>query len=805
MKVSINWLKEYIALSETPQEISKLLTQSGLEVSHIQDFGPIPGNLLDLIIGEILSCTKHPNADKLSLTQVNVGKPDPLSIVCGAPNVAVGQKVVVAPIGATLHTYTGEQIKIKAAKIRGIASEGMLCAEDEIGLGPNHEKIISLETTLQPGTPVVQHFNLESDTIVTIELTPNRIDACSHIGVARELRALLDRPIQQPPLLKELRPTNEPMPIQVTVHNPEGCPRYSGIIISGVQIAPSPSWLQDKLKSIGLIPINNIVDITNLVMYELGQPLHAFDYDNIAGNEIHIRLSRKGEKIVTLDNIDRELIGEELIIADKGNSIALAGVLGGKASSISEKTKTIFLESAYFNPQIIRNAAKHHRLQTDAAFRYERGTDPYSTVVALQRACLLIKEIAGGEIASNLIDIYPHLIEPLHIKVSYANIQKVIGEYIAKESIQHILHNLDIATIDKDDTSFTAVVPPYRVDVNREIDIIEEILRIYGYDNIPLKQALSSNFLSSTTVHPVYQLIQSLGCILTSSGYQEICTNSLVSSQYKNITDSPIDEEGIKLLNPLSDRLDMLREHLIFSGLEVIAHNINRKQSDLKLFEFGKTYHQKNGKYIEKNKLGIWLTGNIEAPNWIRKSREVNFQDLNTILHKLLERCGMSTAENIPLKNATYKAGLQLNYKGVVLANIGRIEDNYLEMAEINQPVFFAEIDIDLLGRYPISTPYYQPIAKFPIVKRDLSFVIDNTITFEDIKKVLLEIKEPLIQNMHVFDVYQGGNLPTNKKAYALSFDLQDKNKTLDDATIHRVMASLIHIFQLKLNAIVRE
>ncbi|OJW70738.1 MAG: phenylalanine--tRNA ligase subunit beta [Candidatus Amoebophilus sp. 36-38] len=806
MKLSINWLKEYISLSETPEEISKLLTQSGLEVSHIQSFEPIPGNLASMLIGQIIGCTKHPNADKLHLTQVDIGTANPLSIVCGAPNVAIGQKVVVAPVGTTLHTYTGEQIHIKAAKIRGEASEGMLCAEDEIGLGPNHEKILALDTPLPPGTPAKDYFNLQPDTILTIDLTPNRIDACSHIGVARELRALLDRPIQYPPLLAKLTPTTGLLPIQVVVDDVDACPRYSGITIAGVQVQESPRWLQYKLKSIGLNPINNIVDITNLVMYELGQPLHAFDYDKLVGKEIHVRRSQKEEKIITLDNIHRELTGQELVIADKNNNIALAGILGGKATSVSTETKNIFLESAYFSPQTIRNAAKHHKIQTDAAFRYERGVDPNLTVVALQRACLLIEEITGGKIASALIDSYPRPIESLRIHVAYEKIQQVIGQYIPKETIHHILHNLDIDTINEDEAGFTAVVPPYRVDVNREVDLVEEILRIYGYDNIQLQDHLSSTFLATTTPSSSYKLTQSLSAILVANGYQEIYTNSLTTDQYRDISEHTIQNgETIKLLNPLSDRLNMLRDKLVFSGLEVLAHNINRKQFDLKLFEFGKTYHHINTQYIERNKLGIWLTGNIEPLNWIRPPRAVTFQDLNTMLSKLLEKCGIHHFNTVPLKSSSYKAGIQLVYQTKVFATIGQVTDKYLEIAGITQPVLFADIDLDQLNTYSIPTPYYQPISKFPVVKRDLSLVVDSTIAFEDIKNILLEKHEPRIQHMHVFDVYQGANLPEGKKAYALSFALQDQEKTLDEKTIHQVMSDLIHTFQQKLGAIIRE
>ena len=805
MKISINWLKEYINFSETPEELSNLLTKSGLEVTHIESFEPIQTDLAAMLIGEIVSCTKHPNADKLHCTQIDIGTSKPLSIICGAPNVEIGKKVAVAPVGTTLYTYNGECIKIKSAKIRGEISEGMLCAEDEIGLGPSHEKILWLDTLLPPGTPLNHYFNLSTDTILTIELTPNRIDACSHLGVARDLRALLDTPIQYPSLLTNLTPTIQPLPVQITVNESVACPRYSGIVMAEVRVQESPRWLQTKLKAIGLQPINNIVDITNLVMYEIGQPLHAFDYNKLAGKEIHVRLSRQGERIITLDNIDRELTGHELVIADQQSSIALAGILGGKSTSVQAETTSIFLESAYFSPQTIRNAAKHHKIQTDAAFRYERGVDPDLAVTALQRACLLIQEIAGGKIASEFIDRYPRPIKPFHIEISYKNIQKLIGESIPNATIHHILQNLDIDIINGNEATFIAVVPPYRVDVTREVDVIEEILRIYGYDNIQLQEQLSSTFLSATDRPLSYQLEQTLAPILVANGYQEICTNSLSFLNDREASDVEMYKTTVNLLNPLSDRLNILRNNLIFSGLEIISHNINRKLADLKLFEFGKTYHQINGEYIEKNKLGIWLTGKIEAPNWIRQPKEVNFQDLNTIIHQLLAKWGVYTFEKKPFNNTIYKTGVAFIYETISLVTAGQVGEQYLQLAGINQPVFFAEIDIQQLSLCPVHKPHYRPISKFPLVKRDLSLVIDDHLLFEDIKNVLTEQSEPLIQDMYVFDVYQGTNLPKGKKAYALSFSLQDKNKTLDEKTIHQVMTRLVNAFQHKLGAIVRE
>lgn len=805
MKISINWLQEYIFLSETPQEVANLLTKSGLEVTHIETLEATPANLAGLLIGQVIACTKHPNADKLHCTQVDIGTDKPLTIVCGAPHVAVGQKVAVAPVGTTLHTYSGEQIRIKATKIRGQLSEGMLCAEDEIGLGPSHEQLLTLDTNLPLGTPLSQYFKLSTDHVLTIELTPNRIDACSHLGVARELRALLHRPIQYPPLWQELTINHDVLPIQVDIQEgADACPRYAGIAVAGVQVKDSPKWIQDKLKAIGLHPINNVVDVTNLVMYELGQPLHAFDYDQIAGNQIQVRLARSGEKISTLDGIDRTLVGKELIIADANSNIALAGILGGKSTAVTAGTTNIFLESAYFKPQVIRQAATHHKIQTDAAFRFERGTDPNLPVVALQRAYFLIQELTGGKLASHLIDIYPKPIQPLQVVVFYQNIQGLIGQPIPPAEIQRILHNLDITITHDDGERFTALVPPYRVDVTREVDIIEEILRIYGYDKIQPPAYLHSKFLDKAERPRSYQIAHELSTILAANGYQEIYTNSMIAKEEETLSqEAP--GQPISLVNPLSDRLNVLRHTLILSGLEVLAHNINRKQFDLKLFEVGKNYYQKDSKYVEKNKLGIWLTGKIEATNWLRKPREATFQDLNTITHSLLERLGIHPLGYRTFSNAWYKEGVQLDYQSNQLITIGQLADQLVEKLDIKQPVFFADIDLDQISAYPTMPTTYNPISKFPLVKRDLSLVIDHTISFEDIKKVLVLQQEPLIQDVHVFDVYQGANLPAGKKAYALSFALQDKERTLDEKIINQVMARLVNNFQQLLGAVIRE
>eukprot|EP01132_Coremiostelium_polycephalum_P000154 gene154-207_t len=793
MKISINWLKEYINLSETPAEIADLLTQSGLEIAHMTSSSPTKTDLSKLLIGQVVACSKHPNADRLHCTQVAIGNTKHLSIVCGAPNVALGQKVVVAPIGTTLHTYQGDSFEIKAAKIRGEFSEGMLCAEDEIGLGPQHEQILVLDTSLAPGTPLSEYIQHTSDTILTVELTPNRIDACSHLGVARDLKALLNRPIQYPTLLPHHAfQLQHALPIKVKVDHPTACPRYTGVVIKGVQVQDSPQWLQDKLQSIGVQPINNIVDIMHLVMYEIGQPMHGFDYDKLAKQEIHVRLAHKGEKLVTLDHIERVLTGEELVIADQEKSIALAGILGDVSTSIQPTTQNIWLESAYFSPQIIRRAAKWHKIQTEASFRYERGTDPHLPFTALRRACLLIQEITGGTLASDLIDFYATPIQSVAIEVSYENIHQLIGDELPMATIHQILLNLDMDIINTTTTGFTAIVPPYRVDVTQEVDLVEEILRIYGYNQLQPATQLGSTFIAPQDLPPTYQIERMLCPILTANGYQEICTNSLSNAHFLPNQH----QDTIHLLNPLSDRLNVLRNQLVFSGLEVLAYNIKRKLTDLKLFEFGKTYHKTNARPIEQNKLGIWLTGNIESPHWAHPPRAVSFQDLNTVIHQLLTRLGITTTHPITFSDEVYQQGIKLLYQGKTLATLGQLQASHLQLASIQQPVFFAEINLHDVGTPWVIPTHYQPISKFPLVVRDLSLVLDEHILLVDIKNVLSKQPHSLIQDMHVFDVYQGEKLPKGKKAYALSFYLQATDKTLDEPTIHRTMKDIIHAFQ---------
>lgn len=807
MKISFSWLKDYIQLSkECPSRVAQLLTQSGLEVAAITEFELIKGGLKDLVIGQVIACQAHPNADSLKVTQVDVGRDNPLFIVCGAPNVAVGQKVVVAPVGAHLYNSQGDCLKIKKTKIRGEVSEGMICAEDEIGLGSAHEGILVLNTALAPGTPAVRHFDHCVDTVLEIDITPNRGDACSHIGTARELGALLDLPVQYPAVDDFSVDESGLMPVQVNVSDVEACPRYTAAVIKGVKVSPSPAWMQARLKAIGITPTNNIVDVTNFVMHELGQPLHAFDYNQIDGETVTVQCLKSGTEFVTLDGKTRVLNGEELMICDQSGGICMAGVLGGQRSSVHAGTEAIFLESAYFNPSVIRKAAKHHDIRTDASFRYERGVDPNLALYALHRACALIQQTAGGVVTAAPIDLYPNPIEACSIPISYQKIEQVAGVAIPKNTIKGILTRLDIAVTREEKQNFVALVPPYRADVRREADLIEEILRIYGYDRIPVSGHLSSNYLAKSNPSVGDKIQSKIADILVVEGYHEINTNSITDKAYVDLTDALEVQRSISIINPLSEILNAMRQTLLFSGLEVVKHNVNRKQSDLKLFEFGTTYCRVEGvkQYQESSRLGIWLTGHVETINWRRKPSLATFQDLNAIIHKVLGKLGITAATYNPITHALYDECVQITNGEVTLLTAGNVSQALLQHFDIRQPVFFADVEWKALLDAQKQLYKYQPLSKFPPVRRDLSLVLDKKVPFEALKRVVAQQKNKLIQDVNVFDVYEGQNLPADKKAYALSFVLQGHNKTLDEKVIDKTMMRLRRAFEEQLGATIR-
>lgn len=804
MKISLNWLKDFIEINETPEEISKLLTQSGLEVEGLEEVQAVEGGMKGLVIGEVIDCEKHPNADKLSITKVDIGQPELSPIVCGANNIEKGQKVVVATVGATLYPTAGEPFKIKKAKIRGEVSEGMICAEDEMGIGTSHEGIMVLETKLSNGTPAANYFNLESDQVFEIGLTPNRADAASHLGTARDLKALLDRDIKMPSL-SAFHVDNNNRPIKVTVEDTQACPRYTSISICDVTVKDSPDWLQQRLKSIGINPTNNVVDVTNYVLHSLGQPMHAFDAQAITGNHVIVKKLAKDTPFTTLDEVERKLSADDLMICNAEEGMCIAGVFGGTKSGVTEKTKDVFLEVAYFSPDTVRKTSQLHQLKTDAAFRYERGTDPNMTVTALKYAALLIKEVAGGEISSEINDIYPKPIEDFKIEVKYRNIDRLIGQAMDTDVVHKILRSLDIRIEPVNEEKFVAVVPPYRVDVQREADIIEEVLRIFGYNNIPLKDHLSSTFLSHFPKKSDDSLKLELARMLSGAGYHEMVTNSLTKKSYGESVESINSAEDVDILNSLSEDLNVMRQDLVFHGLEVIERNVKRRQTDLQLFEFGSTYHFIKGKYVENEVLALFSTGRDHAPHWLAQSKELQYHDLAQVVQQVLSKFDLDGLESELSSSDIFDYGLVLSLNKKPIAQLGKINKKLTQSAKIKQEVFYANIDWAYLKRqYPLN-PSFQPISKFPEVKRDLSLVVDKSVKFDEIRKVANKFERLLINDIQVFDVYEGDKIGANEKAYAISIFLQDQNKTLTDKVIDKTMSRLMKGFENELKATIRK
>ncbi|TFV93229.1 phenylalanine--tRNA ligase subunit beta [Algoriphagus kandeliae] len=803
MKISINRLKKYIALTESPEEIGSLLTQSGLEVEGIEEFISIPGGLEGIVIGEVLTCEKHPDADKLSITTVDIGSDTPSHIVCGAPNVAAGQKVLVATVGSTLYPTEGESFTIKKAKIRGQVSEGMICAEDELGLGSSHDGIMVLDADLPNGTPATELFPVTKDYVLEIGLTPNRADAASHLGVARDLKALLGRELcinQEPEIQVE---TSGPA-ISVTVEDSKDCPRYAGITITNLKVGPSPKWLQDFLKSLDMEPINNVVDITNFILHDLGQPLHAFDADKIAGGKVIVKKLSKDSPFVTLDEKERKLSGEELMICDPNGGMCIAGIFGGIGSGVTEQTTSIFLESAYFAPDVIRKGAQFHGLKTDASFRFERGTDPNMPVYALKQAVKLLQEIAGGKVCSEIIDIYPEPVADFEVLVEYGHINRLIGKKIDPAQVKSILEGLDIQVKNETDKGFTAIVKPYRVDVTREADIIEEILRIYGFQQVELSENLKTDYLAEHPVKDLNKLQYRLSEILGSQGYHEIITNSLTKPLYSEKSGFLDPSLNVEIYNKLSEDLGVMRQSLLFSGLEVLAHNINRRQTDLKLFEFGTVYQKTEEGYQEGRRLAIFHSGNRSAESWIESSKPFGFADLYSTVEKVLEKLNLEVSEVQMVESAPFNYGLRLMLGQKELGTLGLVDDSLLKLAEVRQEVWFADLNWDLLCKKASGLKKYQEISKFPEVRRDLSLVLDKSISYDQVKQVALKAGGKLLQRIGVFDVYQGDKIEAGKKAYALSFHLQDQEKTLTDKVIDKTMHKLMEAFQNEVGAVIR-
>lgn len=804
MKISYNWLSQYIDINKTPEELSEILTDTGLEVEGLEKFEAIKGGLEGLVIGKVLSCEKHPNADKLSVTTVDIGTDIVSPIVCGAPNVAEGQTVVVATVGTTLYPSDGDSFKIKKAKIRGEISEGMICAEDEIGLGVGHDGIIVIETELKPGTPAIKYFNIETDYVFEIGLTPNRSDAISHLGTARDIRAVTERDINWPSV-DSYKKDNDALPIEVSVENYEACPRYSGVTIDNIKIEESPDWLKNRLLSIGLSPINNVVDVTNYVMHETGQPLHAFDYQKIKGQKVVVKTLAANTPFTSLDEKERKLKADDLMICDAESPMCIGGVFGGITSGVSNSTTSIFLESAYFDAAYIRKSAMMHQLKTDASFRFERGTDPNNTVYALKRAALLLKELAGASIASEIIDLYPTPINEIEVKVSYRNITRLIGQEISKDRIHSILTLLDIIPENINNDGFNAKVPTYRVDVTREADIIEEILRIYGFNNIKLPETAGSSFLANSQSKDFDKIQQKISSFLVDNGYFEMMTNSLTKPEYAELSDSIDANNHVEILNKLSEDLGVMRQSLLFSGLEVIARNINYKQSDLKLFEFGKQYARINEEYQEEKRLALFITGHEKEDQWNGKKEVANFHQLKGISEGILAKMNLKTSEISKEVSDIFSYGLSYKLGQEIALEIGSINSIILKSLGIKQEVLYASFNWDLLLRKTNDNIMVKRVSKYPEVRRDLSLVINKSVSYQDILELTNKTERNLIKSVDVFDLYEGERIEDSKKAYSLKFILQDDKKTLTDKVIDKTMKRLMATFEKELGAIIRQ
>ncbi|MDR1552575.1 MAG: phenylalanine--tRNA ligase subunit beta [Prevotellaceae bacterium] len=818
MTVSYKWLKEYLNFSETHEQIAEILTNIGLEVESIKLHETVKGGLAGVVLGEVITCEKHPDSDHLHITAVNVGGEQPLQIVCGAPNVAAGQKVAVATIGATLYFSSGDEVKIKRSKIRGVESFGMICAEDELGLGNDHSGIMVINTNAPTGTPINKIFEIENDYIFEIGLTPNRIDAASHYGVARDLAAYMKSHGKnislKLPDVNNFAIDNTNNTYEIIVENTEACPRYAGLTVSNIEIAPSPEWLQKRLKSIGINPKNNAVDITNFIVHELGQPLHAFDADRIDGKKVIVKTCNEGTSFTTLDGIERKLSDKDLMICSATQPMCIAGVFGGLDSGISDETKNIFLECAYFNPVWIRKTARRHGLHTDASFLYERGTDPDIIPYAIRRAALLFKEIAKGEISAEITDIFDKTFEPCRIELSYKNIDRLIGEKIAHDKIKTILESLEIKIINEDGDRLSVEIPPYRVDVTRECDVIEEILRIYSYNNVELPAELRST-LSHSPKPDNEETINIVADFLSNNGFTEIMSNSLTSVSYYEGLENFDTKNLVKILNPLSNELNVMRQTLLFNGLEAISHNVNRKNNDLKLYEFGNIYSYNPAKaddtlknYSEDYRLSIFITGANTQLSWNVKFEKSTFFTLKKTVERLLLRLGININELQTNANTNPFSGEGLSYvlkNGKTIATVGIADKDIREKCDVKQDVFFAEIYwTQLMKHLKNHSILYKELPKFPEVRRDFALIINKNITYKQLYDIACATEKKFLKNVSLFDVYEGENLPDGKKQYALSFVLQDEDKTLTDTQIDRIMQNLLKAFETQAGASLR-
>ena len=834
MNISYKWLKRYIDLQDDAQTVAKILTSIGLEVGTVETVETIRGGLKGLVVGEVLTCEPHPNSDHLHITKVNIGEGEPLPIVCGAPNVAAGQKVIVATVGTVL--YDGdESFTIKKGKLRGEDSWGMICAEDEIGVGTDHAGIIVLPADTPVGMPAAEFYHVENDAVIEVDITPNRSDACSHFGVARDLyayykahnnptSALPSREGVQltKPSVEEFKEEDQTSPISVFVDAPDAAPRYSGLYIKGVEVKESPEWLKNSLLAIGLRPINNVVDVTNFVLHEMGQALHAFDADKIKGNEIHVRYAKQGEKFVTLDGVEREMDSRDLMIANKEEAMCIAGVFGGLESGVTENTKNIFLESAYFDPVTIRKTSRRHQLQTDASFRYERGCDPCNTIYVLKRAALLIKEVANAEQVGLILDnsASQELLKPWSVTIDINRVNSLIGKAIGEDTIETILKALEINIVAKLGDSWQLEVPRYRVDVQRECDVVEDILRIYGYDNVEFPEKLNTSLAYGVKPDPE-KLRRRIAEQLTAQGFNEILNNSLTKvSYYEPLTQLTLDT-CVKIMNPLSQDLGVMRQTLLFGGLESIARNANRKNADLKFYEFGNCYHYKANpaarehnpenslvEYSEEPHMALWITGNKAAQTWVRKEEKTTFYQLRAYVNNILVRLGVDLSKTTVerLENELFSDGLVLKAtNGKALGFIGIVARKQLKAFDIEQEVFYADLDWNqLLKQNKQYKAVINDLPKYPEVKRDFALLVDKTVEFADLARAAFATEKKLLKNVYLFDVYEGKNLEAGKKSYALSFILQDAENTLKDTQIENIMNRMKATFEEKFHATLR-
>ncbi|MFY7669857.1 phenylalanine--tRNA ligase subunit beta [Tenacibaculum sp. MEBiC06402] len=808
MKISYNWLQQFLQLDWSPEKTGELLTDLGLEVEGIELKESIKGSLNGVVVGEVLTCVKHPNADKLKVTTVNLGNGEPVQIVCGAPNVDAGQKVPVATIGTMLYDEKGEGFKIKKGKIRGEESQGMICAEDELGLGSSHDGIMILSEDLVPGTPCAEVFKIETDHVFEIGLTPNRADAMSHYGVARDLRAgLMQKDVNLElisPSVSDFHVDERRLKIDIEVEDKELIPRYCGITITDVEVKESPEWIKNRLKAIGIAPKNNVVDITNYVLHELGQPLHAFDASKIRGNKVVVKTLEQGTKFVTLDEVERELSSEDIMICDaEDNPLCIGGVFGGLKSGVTENTTTVFLESAYFNPVAIRKTAKRHGLNTDASFRFERGIDINQTKYALKRAALLIEEYAGGKLSSDILDFFPEKVDDFEVFLSFDSVYRLIGQEIPKETIKKILASLEIKINSVTEAGLGLVIPSYRVDVQREADIIEEILRVYGYNNIEFSHKLNASisFDDDTQV----KVENTVANQLVAMGFNETMSNSLTKEDYIELSEDLNTNFNVEMLNPLSSDLKVMRQSLLFSGLESIAYNINRKNNSLKFFEFGKTYHKYESGYEEQKHLTLFVTGNRTKDTWRLDNKLSDFFYLKGVIKSLFGRLGLTNLKTTPVKSDVFSEGLALSLGKTKLVDFGVVKRSVLKEFSIKQEVIFADIKWDvilpLVGKKKIKV---SDLPKFPSVKRDLALLLDEKVEFKELYNLAFQSERKLLKEVDLFDVYQGKNLPEGKKSYAVSFVLQDENKTLNDKQIDKIMQKLQQTFEKNVGAELR-